>query len=433
MDGNTQSTVSHPHATPETKAEQKLYHSLHDNVATWSRGAGNSAPIHVSPCLMTIDLSRGEDSCYGSEQLTATAFKEKLSTSMAMIENSQQAPTLRLFYLPLYESPGQVVNSVPADNDRRWEIYDSFLAARGLKAVGSLSPYFNFRSNTLDIGFKDHVVGLALPTLLAHRVTLSTWFDVIWTHNMETGATCGLCMVNVLKNWYKVQPTPGALLLKYRLLAAHPMFPGLIAAIESIKVLADRRYRTSAKVVRTAIDYGYIDARQPIHSGIEDHQLGPTSAAIIGTATRINISLVACDSICRFVENVKEDSRSLVSRKSSQDGKVPSDVRKLDEAIQRLAVSIGREAMELRSDAECLERRANLQIQGLFNRIAQRDQNQNFRIANDTHVLARESKKDSASMKAIALLTMVFLPGTYISVSLTARTKLTPCSAELFC
>ncbi|KAF2834533.1 hypothetical protein M501DRAFT_922224, partial [Patellaria atrata CBS 101060] len=52
-----------------------------------------------------------------------------------------------------------------------------------------------------------------------------------------------------------------------------------------------------------------------------------------------------------------------------------------------------------------------IQLQVLFNLIAQEDQNTNIKIAS-------ASKRDSTSMKAIAAVTMAFLPGTFVATLL---------------
>jgi hypothetical protein len=41
----------------------------------------------------------------------------------------------------------------------------------------------------------------------------------------------------------------------------------------------------------------------------------------------------------------------------------------------------------------------------------------NSKIAYTSAMIATESKKDSSAMKAIAVLTMFFLPGTFLAVS----------------
>ena len=69
-------------------------------------------------------------------------------------------------------------------------------------------------------------------------------------------------------------------------------------------------------------------------------------------------------------------------------------------------------------EAESWQQKATVQVQGLFNLIAQRDQNTNIEIADEMRQLAEEAKKDSTSMKAIAVVTMLFLPGSFAAVSL---------------
>ena len=53
----------------------------------------------------------------------------------------------------------------------------------------------------------------------------------------------------------------------------------------------------------------------------------------------------------------------------------------------------------------------------VHNLIAQRDSLRHIEIGKDTKEVAAASKRDSSAMKTIAVLTMVFLPGTFVSVS----------------
>jgi len=49
--------------------------------------------------------------------------------------------------------------------------------------------------------------------------------------------------------------------------------------------------------------------------------------------------------------------------------------------------------------------------------MAQRDNIANQSIAADSREIASAARRDSSAMKAIALLTMTFLPGTFVAVS----------------
>lgn len=52
-----------------------------------------------------------------------------------------------------------------------------------------------------------------------------------------------------------------------------------------------------------------------------------------------------------------------------------------------------------------------------FNIASQVDNRTNLEIANLTSKLAADARRDSSSMITIAAVTMVFLPGTFVSVS----------------
>jgi hypothetical protein len=70
------------------------------------------------------------------------------------------------------------------------------------------------------------------------------------------------------------------------------------------------------------------------------------------------------------------------------------------------------------NESECLRERASIQLTALFNLISKKDRNLSIEIAKDSKTLAVESKRDSSSMKTLAVVTMVFLPRTFVAVSL---------------
>jgi hypothetical protein len=69
--------------------------------------------------------------------------------------------------------------------------------------------------------------------------------------------------------------------------------------------------------------------------------------------------------------------------------------------------------------------RLQVQQQVLFNLIAQEDTKVNIGLAKDSREIAAASRQDSSAMKIIAMLTTLFLPGTFIAVSLTIHHLLT--------
>ena len=83
--------------------------------------------------------------------------------------------------------------------------------------------------------------------------------------------------------------------------------------------------------------------------------------------------------------------------------------RHAEEAIEVLEQKI----RSLVCRAEYLKHRDQIQLTTVFNRIAQHDSILNIEIADASKQLATASKYDSESMKAIAVVTIVFLPATF--------------------
>jgi len=65
-----------------------------------------------------------------------------------------------------------------------------------------------------------------------------------------------------------------------------------------------------------------------------------------------------------------------------------------------------------------IQKRLQAQQQVVFNLIAQEDTKVNISLAKDSREIAAASKQDSSAMKIIATLTTLFLPGTFMAVSL---------------
>ncbi|KUJ23863.1 uncharacterized protein LY89DRAFT_776084 [Mollisia scopiformis] len=67
----------------------------------------------------------------------------------------------------------------------------------------------------------------------------------------------------------------------------------------------------------------------------------------------------------------------------------------------------------VRTDYE--EKRVQTQLAVVYQFMQQKDSKVNIQLAETSATIARESKKDSSAMKAIAVLTMCFLPGTFLA------------------
>ncbi|KAI0888726.1 uncharacterized protein GGS22DRAFT_196602 [Annulohypoxylon maeteangense] len=75
-----------------------------------------------------------------------------------------------------------------------------------------------------------------------------------------------------------------------------------------------------------------------------------------------------------------------------------------------------------------LKQRANVQATAITNLLAQRNNEINRKLAESSTSIARDTRRDSLAMKSIAVLTMIFLPGTFTATyfSTPAMTALQP-------
>ena len=63
-----------------------------------------------------------------------------------------------------------------------------------------------------------------------------------------------------------------------------------------------------------------------------------------------------------------------------------------------------------------IQNRITLQLNVVYSLVAQRDSRSNLDVAVNSASIARASKRDSSAMKAIAVITAFYLPGTFIAV-----------------
>lgn len=66
--------------------------------------------------------------------------------------------------------------------------------------------------------------------------------------------------------------------------------------------------------------------------------------------------------------------------------------------------------------AQCLQRRTQSQINVVHSMISQRDSKVNICVAEDSKKIAAAAKRDSLAMKTVSMLTLIFLPGTFVAV-----------------
>jgi hypothetical protein len=115
-----------------------------------------------------------------------------------------------------------------------------------------------------------------------------------------------------------------------------------------------------------------------------------------------------------------------------------TNVEKAGSLLSEQLVFLAHKTRVLLGDIQFVEKRAQVQITAVrqpvflfkallltrpppllqvYNFLAQKDARIGQKLATDSSQIARASKRDSSAMRGLAVLTMVFLPGTFISVA----------------
>ncbi|MCJ1271063.1 hypothetical protein MMC22_010962 [Lobaria immixta] len=96
---------------------------------------------------------------------------------------------------------------------------------------------------------------------------------------------------------------------------------------------------------------------------------------------------------------------------------IPADID--DTLIQVIEYLLNAAEMR-RYQAQSLHRRTQTQINVLYSMVSQRDSKVNISVAEDSRKIAAAAKRDSLAMKTVSMLTLVFLPGTFVAAIFSA-------------
>lgn len=92
------------------------------------------------------------------------------------------------------------------------------------------------------------------------------------------------------------------------------------------------------------------------------------------------------------------------------------DIMRSQAAVKSWTQVWRRKADALLDEVETWKHKATILVQTVFTLATQRDADMSIQIAQDSRTLAQKATRDSTSMKAIAAVTMCFLPGTFVAV-----------------
>ena len=200
---------------------------------------------------------------------------------------------------------------------------------------------------------------------------------------------------------------------EHRSIMSHRLLFGMLASLAMLKINKGWTTKNRQELFRAQADSGYHayeeDRLRPILRG--DHP-ATLSVKVSGVATHIAITELCLLGLQSLLCFLMEENDEIVQRQNPDDSAVSQ------KAIAYLRAQVkyfGRETAAALQNTRASQKKASIVVQGLFSLIARQDQEMSIQIAKDSVEIAQASKRDSTSMKAIAGVTMVFLPGTFLA------------------
>ncbi|KAL1842994.1 hypothetical protein VTJ49DRAFT_3471 [Mycothermus thermophilus] len=142
--------------------------------------------------------------------------------------------------------------------------------------------------------------------------------------------------------------------------------------------------------------------------------LGGVSRRVIGAASRITGWDNATLEMVRFGDFIKtENERYLESNFLTGQGRSGRAIKRLCVYVKEQAEKVIGDIRGAHHDSRAWLATANFLLMGVLNVLGHEDSQINIELAKDQKRIAEETKRDSTSMTAIALVTMFFLPGTF--------------------
>lgn len=241
-------------------------------------------------------------------------------------------------------------------------------------------------------------------------------------------------------------------LRKHAAVVIHPMILAIAAyrAIAASIIISFQDYKKNINSAQERTKYTHpnyglslvapteseVARRNAANAEWQGRDWGELSAEIMQTAASMATEQLSWHSLKGLALFVGKENETSTGTHSA----APEETISLNAAtlyVQKESERLLRNSEKNIQEADALQLKASILLQGLFNLVAQRDQNTNIKIARETkrlselakqdsarsiqiaadsRTLARESKRDSTSMKAIAAVTMFFLPGTFVAV-----------------
>ncbi|KAK4449142.1 hypothetical protein QBC34DRAFT_99142 [Podospora aff. communis PSN243] len=239
-------------------------------------------------------------------------------------------------------------------------------------------------------------------TITYYLATISAF--IIWSHISSTSQTQGIIIPRIsdsVNDRDGIFETYAQTISTHLELVRYPWFLRYVAIVEGAHWI-DRIYETALHILREAernTGYGCWESWKRSDSGAQGRDVKDFDKM----SKHVGFSAAALANVVRHIKIVTD----LIG--------IPlTDTKQGDERIAEVMsalVFIREQLAARRTDTDYLQERARTQLQVVFNLINQSE-------AAASRQIAAATKKDSASMKVLAVMTLVFLPGTYFATLL---------------
>ncbi|KAK0705473.1 hypothetical protein B0H67DRAFT_498815 [Lasiosphaeris hirsuta] len=263
----------------------------------------------------------------------------------------------------------------------------------------------------------------ALPTRGDSRVFTVTYHPKLamsWSYTVADGVPC--TQVVVFAEGEERTELLRALTSKWPpSLVGHPMFPAFLCGLmlsQEIDTTLDDIKGTVREVEARTGHHRFTTRRQTRPAAGE---LGTLSAQMSGCAAKLangTRKLQVIEALNSFLlqhASVPATTRPLLRKPRSafekDTGSDPSPTALLTSYHGLIAHRAQMQAV----DSTYVAQRVQVQIAALFHLIAQQDNAIAFETASATRSIAKDSLRDSSSMKMLALVAMFFLPGSFVA------------------
>ncbi|KAI9692916.1 MAG: hypothetical protein M1822_004911 [Bathelium mastoideum] len=251
-----------------------------------------------------------------------------------------------------------------------------------------------------------------LPSTSSNETLLNFYINsqaywMLWSYESATLSTNALLISRISPGGRATYPFVHARIQRYSNLAGHPLFLAVATAIERTtyidKFLREQHRRIGRTEQHTGFSHFYIDTPQHHTENAEEtlarlsDQSRSASSVLVGLADMMQHLQLSTSVVDAFL------SYSLTGNMQGIDSIVRQDA-----AIKSIGSVLRPQVKERFGYVNYVKDRAQNQLTVLFNLLARGDAQANID-------LAKAAMHDSTSMKTIAIMTMGFLPATFVA------------------